>query len=58
MAIAIIQEFELRFKKFLLKVAERREKELLQDKIFWENMYKNELENAENKKLNRDENKY
>lgn len=57
MAIAIVQDFQIRFKKFLLEVTERREKELIKDKIFWENMYKQEVEHKEKQELDRDEDK-
>ena len=42
--LIIAQEFWIKYKNFQVEVAERREKELLQDKEFWENMYNKEVQ--------------
>jgi hypothetical protein len=42
--LIIAQVFWIKFKNFEVELAERREKELLEDKKFWEEMYKKEVQ--------------
>ena len=44
MVVIIAQVFWIKFKNFEVELAERREKELLEDKKFWEEMYKKEVQ--------------
>lgn len=42
--VVIVQTFWIKYKNFQVEVAERRERELLQDKEFWEDMYNKEVQ--------------
>jgi len=42
--LIIVQVFWIKFKNFEVELAERRERELLEDKKFWEEMYKKEVQ--------------
>lgn len=44
MVVIIAQVFWIKFKNFEVELAERRERELLEDKKFWEEMYKKEVQ--------------
>jgi hypothetical protein len=44
MVVIIGQVFWIKFKNFEVELAERRERELLEDKKFWEEMYKKEVQ--------------